>query len=217
MFSLRPATPEAFPDLAFSADLPEPTGDTPPELLGYGYNSSAWRIGIQVLKVTAQHGSLDTARSLLENMEAEYALLERFLGVYMPETRYSLGQDRRTHDLHVVTAQPFKKGTPLPEFLANPDNDTDPLQKFLAKSQDVYREERRMPDIACIENGFNVLVDSNILIREDEDDTPILVDTNFGKTQRSRSLGPLWNALIYTGAVFGQHSLDMRAGSRSLE
>ncbi len=210
MPSFKPPAPEAFPSIDLSAaDVVIAAGSTP-DLLDHGWNSSAWLLGGQVVKATSQGRSLADAKDLLDAMRREDSTLRKSIGTFMTEAAYSLAQQMDNADFHVVTVQPFVEGTPLQDFLAGPDASVEQLREFLAKSRETFKAEKVMPDIACIEDGFNVARNSNILIREDEDDRPELVDTTFGKTQRSPQLGWLWNRLIYGAAGRADKKLAKR-------
>lgn len=210
MSRLAPSQPEAFPAIDLSAaEIVIPNGT--PELLAAGFNSSAWKTGSQVLKVTKQGKDPVAAMHLLETMRREDDTLRGFIGDFMPETEYILALQTEGTQAHVVTVQPFVEGVGLPDFLGRPDAQTDPLQEFLAKSKEVFRNVKLMPDIACIEDGFDVFRSSNILIREDKEAKPELVDTTFGKTQRSASLGWLWTRLIYGKTVLAHRTLEKQA------
>jgi len=208
--SIMPKPPERFPSIDLSAaGVVIPEGSAP-EVLAAGFNSSAWRIGGEVVKVTSQPQGPEEAIKLLDTMKDEHEVLARFIGEYMTETRYAMGWETGANQARVVAIQPFVEGASLPDFLGDPDNPTDQLQEFLAKSKEVFKAERLMPDIACIENGFNVFRNSNILIREGEEAKPELVDTTFGKTQRHKAAGPLWTRFIYSGAVIAHARLNRR-------
>ncbi len=113
-----PSQPEAFPDLQFigaiQPDIPE--GETP-ELLAAGFNSSAWRVGSQVIKATKQAKDISGAKQLLDTMQGEHEILAASLADYMPETQYTLALREDTNEAHVVTLQPFVEATSLPDFL----------------------------------------------------------------------------------------------------
>lgn len=206
---LAPSTPDVFPDIDLSATGIVLPPDEAPEILAAGFNSSAWRIGSQVVKVTKQPKAPGEAAYLLDIMRWEHELLERFIGRYMPGTEYFVAEQLDDSKAHVVTVQPFVEGVSLPAFLDKPESPVEPLQEFLIKSQETFRKARQMPDIACVEDRFNVLRNSNVLITDDEGH-PELVDTTFGKTQRSRSLGPLWTRFIYVGSVVAHSKLGDR-------
>lgn len=176
--------------------------DVEPEALARGFNSRAWRVGNQVVKVT--RGSLD-ASVLLGAMQSEHDVLEQHLGDYMPPTEYRTAKTKDGKSSHVITTQPFIEGVQLPDFLADPSSPTGELRAFLRKCRRVYRETGLMPDIANIQQFWNVLRNSNILM--DEAAGPVLVDTTFGKIQRSRTLGSIWNTAIYSGSVLASARL----------
>ncbi len=199
-----------FPDLnwnAVSIDIPE--GVTP-EPLARGFNSRPWKIGNQVVKVTSQ---TDNPHDLLDSMLGEHNLLENHVGDHMPPTNYAVVERVDGKGAHVVTTQPFIEGVHLPDFLNKASNPVDELRDFLRKCRQVYKETGLMPDIANIQQGFNVLGNTNIIIGEDQ--RPILVDTTFGKIQRSKSLGPTWNTAIYCGALLASARLYLDSGRRT--
>lgn len=206
---LAPRTPDTFPDIDLSGTGVVLAADMEFEGLATGFNSSAWRVGSQVVKATRQPKNPGDATHLRDVMSREHELLERFVGEFMPETEYFVAEELEGSKAHVVTVQPFVEGVSLPVFLEDEHAPITPLREFLRKSQATFRQARRMPDIACMEDGFNVLRTSNIIITGDEGH-PKLVDTAFGKTQRSKSLGPLWTWLIYTGSVFADSRLNDR-------
>lgn len=76
----------------------------------------------------------------------------------------------------------------------------------------MYKKERVIPDVGNIEGGFFNIFDSrNVVV---SDNKPTLVDTSFGRIQRSRSLGGLWSYLISRGVKRGMDDiLEGKLGS----
>ncbi|HVX47893.1 MAG TPA: hypothetical protein VHA05_00860 [Candidatus Saccharimonadales bacterium] len=199
--------PDTFPDVDLEAAGIVLTPDDQPEFLGGGFNSSAWRAGNQVLKITSHGSDQSDALKLLEAMKREHGTVEPYIGDYMADTAYALVNERSSGTSHVLVVQPFIEGSSLREFFSRPDANVDPFVTFLEKSMAAYKGTRLMPDISCIEKGFWPLWDSNTIIRPG-DDEPVLVDTTAGKTQRSRTLGPAWNRFIYSGALLAHKWLE---------
>ena len=65
----------------------------------------------------------------------------------------------------------------------------------------MYKRSGRIPDLAHLEQFFRPKADDNVIIVRPEVGyhIPILVDVNYGKMQRSRSLGPTWSRAIAYG------------------
>lgn len=179
------------------------------EPLARGFNSQAWRLGDQVVKVTRGSVDLIDADVLRLLMQGEHDVLEDVIGDHMPPTTYSVAEETDNEGKgRVVTVQPFMEGTALWDFLGQPQSPVEPLQKFLELCRQVYKKNKLMPDIGNIETAFNVFRNSNILISP-EDDQPILVDTTFGKIQRSEFLGPIWTRAIYAGSLVASARLKL--------
>lgn len=184
-----------------------------PELLSQGFNARAWKLGGDVVKLSKSPTSPDSAESLLGKMLDEHGMLEEDLGEHMPETRYAtVPVDGEEDSVHIAAVQPFIVGETLTEFLGRHNSRTEALEEFLEKCVGVYRARRVMPDIGRVEQGFSVLRNSNVIIDAFSDNAhPVLVDTNFGKIQRSGALGPVWNWQIYRGALRAQKQLRKRS------
>lgn len=205
-----PKHPDSFPDVDLSGtgiELPE---GSEPEFIAGGFNSSAWIVGTQVLKITSQAKIKSNATKLLDAMEREHETLEPFIGAHMTETNYSLAEDMNGEGFRVLAVQPLIEGVSLADFFDRPDANVEPFIEFLERSREAYTQTGLMPDISCIEKLFWPLKDSNTLILEDRDDHPMLVDTTSGKTQRSGALGPLWNHLIFRRAGQAINHLSWR-------
>ncbi len=201
--------PDTFPDIDLGATSLELTDGILAEPIGGGFNSQAWRIGSQVLKVTKGSVSHIDADLLRLTMLGEHLTLEESLGDYMPPTEYFVAVENSDEErAHVVTVQPFVEGKGLIDFISNPDSSVDNLQEFLERCRQVYHKNKLMPDIGNIETAFNVFRNSNVLV-EGEDDQPVLVDTTFGKIQRSKALGPIWTRAIYTGSLVASARLKL--------
>lgn len=183
-----------------------------PELLHPGFNARAWKVGQEVVKLSKKPSAHENAEYLLCRMKLEHELLEEFLGGHMLDTTYGLVPLADDEDkVHVAAVQPFIVGESLADFLGRSNSNTEALQDFLDKCMGVYRARKLMPDIANIQQGFSVVRNSNVVIDVfSEDSKPVLVDTNFGKIQRSKSLGPLWTRAIYDGARRTQRKLRKR-------
>ena len=206
-----PKTPETFPGIDLTAADSLLSEDSQPEFLGGGFNSSAWAIGSQVLKITSQTKDKPDAITLLDAMQHEHATKEPYIGDNMPATDYSLAKEKSGHGFRVVTVQPFIEGISPRDFFTEPDANVEPFIDFLERSRECYQQTGLMPDIGCIENRFFwPLADANTLIQEDRDNHPMLVDTTSGKTQRHPVAGKLWNKLIYLRAGHAINELSWR-------
>jgi hypothetical protein len=205
-----PKHPDVFPDIDVSSiELPD---GIEPEFLAGGFNSSAWMVGNQVLKVTSRSQNERAATELRDAMQHEHDTLELYIGQNMVESEYRLTRELDGAGFRVLTVQPFVEGTTLKDFFAKPDADAEPFMSFLELAREGYRQTGLMPDIGCIEKRFFwPLADSNTLIREEQGNQPILVDTTSGKTQRrSDVVGKLWNGLIYARAGQAINHLSWR-------
>jgi hypothetical protein len=211
-------TPETFPDIDLTTPSLEIPEDSQPELLGGGFNSSAWIVGSRVLKITSQAIDKAAAITLLDAMQREHATKEPYIGANMPDTGYSIAKDKSSDGFRVAAVQPFIEGTPPRDFFAEPDANVEPFIDFLERSRECYRQTGLMPDVGCIENHFFwPLVDTNTLIQEARNDRPMLVDTTSGKTQRHDVAGKLWNKLIYVRAGHAINNLSWRLYESSPE
>ena len=97
--------------------------------------------------------------------------------------------------------QPYIEGSDIKTHFSEDDSDNDALLLFFEKALRMYTETRRIPDVANLQEYFNPLVNSNVVVTKRTDGlvTPILTDTNFGKIQRSSILGPFWSFAIAKG------------------
>lgn len=165
--------------------------------LGSGFNSRALRVGDMVFKVGKRATSWDEAQELAGTMESEHDLIAGYVGDSMPLTTFSVVESvSKSHRYRVVTEQDFVPGKTLREFLNQPDKNTRTLQRFLLLCMDMHDDTRMIPDLANVEGGFSVIRTGNLVVQGEK---PILVDTTFGKMQRSRVLGRFINQRIRMG------------------
>lgn len=169
------------------------------EPIGNGFNSRAFLapdLGL-VIKLCAGKDT-NGARTLHSAMTAEHNLAEEFYAEHLPRTGFVVLRNEITGLDHVVAVQEYKKGLPVAEFVAQADADTSVLESLLIKGLLAYSATRKISDMACIEHGFfNPMKSPNTII--DDSGFAWLVDTTFGKIQRSRQLGRIWNTAIANG------------------
>lgn len=179
--------------------------------LGAGSNSYAYKFGSSVVKVSRKQFTDEAAYHHAAILQGEQALLSQFVGDSLPETDYHIVPSAKETDekQRVVSVQPFIGGIGLAEFLRQNDSDTDSFINFLKNSLAMYKSTGHIPDIGNIQTGFNVSRTRNVLIN---DNNVVLVDTNFGKIQRSKgAAGKMWRHGIATGARRSLKSLTSKS------
>ncbi len=169
------------------------------EPIGTGFNSKAFLapdLGL-VIKLCAGR-DYDAANNLHGAMTNEHNLAEAFYPEHIPRTGFTVLRNEITGLDHVVAMQDYKKGIPVVESARQANADTSALESLLLKGLLAYGATRKISDMACIEHGFfdptkspNIIIDGNGF--------PWLVDTTFGKIQRSKMLGRVWNHAIANG------------------
>jgi len=186
-------------DLTFAADAVV-------RRLGRGFNSRAYQVDDTVLKVSRGMYSKNGAYRHLWTLEGEQALLSPYVGEYIPPTNYLVAPSEQAPDRHrVVAVQPYIGGLSMANFHASPKADRSQLVDFLECCLRMYRKTGYAPDIANIQTGFDIFRNHNVVISDSPatDGKPHLVDTNFGRFQRSKTFGPLWHRQIANGAHRG--------------
>lgn len=169
------------------------------EPIGNGFNSRAFLAPDLGLVIKLCDGKdTESARALHNAMRDEHDLAEEFYAEHIPRTGFVMVRNEITGLDHVVAVQDYKKGMPVAEFLEHADADTSALESLLIKGLLAYSATRKISDMACIEHGFfNPMKSPNTII--DDGGFAWLVDTTFGKIQRSRQLGLIWNTAIANG------------------
>lgn len=179
-----------------------------PERIGAGFNSQVWRVGERVVKITKASLDDGSAENLRATMQYEHAVLEDFIGEHIPDTTYETVDSPDGSGAHVMTIQPFVKGTSLLDFWRSGD-DLDSLDIFLERCQRIFDNTGLMPDIAVPRTGFNVIRSHNILVNVEGE--PILVDSTFGKIQRSKVFGSTWARCVYGGTLVARKRLEHKS------
>jgi hypothetical protein len=191
--------------------------ELPAELLNSGFNSRAYRVGDlgeQVVKISRFSIADRRIDGLLDVMRSEGELTCEFVGSdSMPATRYGQARDqRRPRRTRAITHQGYVEGEHIKDYLSRDGVDVSSIVIFLEAALRMYEKTRKVPDLANIQQGFNVLVNSNVLMSPKEDGVviPILVDTNFGSIQRSRPLSRVWSRGIAGGVRRALDKLEQR-------
>ncbi len=170
--------------------------------LGGGLNSRVVRVGDQVLKASKPPAVPTAAHEHMQTLEREQQLLESYLGEHIPSTTYAVVASRKQPQLaRVVTIQEHVEGVSLAEFTANPSVDPTHVVGFFERCLMMYRETKQVADVANIETRFNIFKNGNLVVptKGSSAGIPSLVDTNFGRIQRSKALGPTWSYFIARG------------------
>jgi hypothetical protein len=178
-----------------------------------GFNSYAYRIGSQVIKVSKACGPAEMTDKLLRTMQREHDTMAAFIGDNMPETIYSIAGTRDDPGIfRIVTLQDFVEGTVLPKYITRPDAEADQLIDFLKRCLRMHDETYLIPDLANIQTGFNIFRNTNVVIEKipGHPARPILTDTNFGKKQRSSTFGSVWTWAIAVGVRRGLYKLERK-------
>lgn len=176
--------------------------------LGEGFNSQALLVGSEVVKISKRRMPQTQAQEHMTVLIHEHELIRRFVGDYMPDTRFETMPTRHDPEYaRAVTIQPFVAGISFKDLVIA-DTDTQDIQQFLKRASEMYRETGQVPDLANIETFFNIFRNSNLVIQPEENCRPFLVDTNFGKLQRSKALGGLWSRAIARGIRRGLAELQ---------
>lgn len=180
-------------------------GDENPELMNAGLNSRVWLLGREVVKTTRARMDRSSADELRATMQYEHAVLEDFIGEYIPDTTYTVADCTDDSGAHIVAVQPFVEGVSLHDYWQSAD-DFHSLRVFFEKCLKIYDKAGLMPDIAIPRTGFNVARSRNLLV--DDAGEPVLVDPTFGKIQRSEKFGSLWTRCVYAGTILAQKRLQ---------
>lgn len=178
--------------------------------LGEGFNSRVFQVGSHVVKISKACADSDAMFQHAAVLKREEEMVGEYLGDYLPPTMYMVApSSERPEDAHVVTIQNFVRGADLADFLKNDQVDHGILVGFLENCLRMYDETGKIPDIANVQTGFSFYRNHNVIVSTAPETAgqPFLVDTNFGKTQRSRALGSLWHRQIARGARRALRSL----------
>ena len=168
-----------------------------------GFNSFPFRIGNYVLKISKAAGPVQQMEENLDILRSEYKLILENMGeLHIPNTTYLIAPlKEKPERVKAVIIQPYIEGSDIKTHFSENDSDNDALLLFFESALQMYTDTRRIPDVANLQEYFNPLVNSNVVVTKKTDGsvTPILTDTNFGKIQRSSTLGPLWSFAIAKG------------------
>jgi hypothetical protein len=172
------------------------------EVIGSGMNAEAFRVGGFVLKASSPFSSETVAIDRAAAMYGEQTRLQVYHGSDMPPTTTWVAPDRRLAGrFRALSLQPFIPGKTLKEHVADPEADNQAILSFLNQALRMHSETGEIADLANIEGAFRLIRTGNLVIQADS--KPWLVDTNFGKIQRSKRLGPAWSRMIARGVRHG--------------
>jgi hypothetical protein len=171
------------------------------EVIGGGHNSDAFLLETgDVIKLTTTSGSHERMERILGIMRSEFDLLGRYYQGHLPETSYyNIPTVRDNNIYRTMTLQNYIEGPKIKDYIKQPGIDREILLSFYRKALTMRNNSGEIPDLACIEEWFKPHLNSNLLITGGEQPLPMLIDTNFGKMQRSRSFGWLWTSAITAG------------------
>lgn len=189
-----------------STGLVHPNGNQP-ELITWGLNSRVWLLGRQVIKTSLTYMGHDKADEQRATMQYEHAVMEDFIGEHMPDTTYATVDRADGRGAHTVTVQPFVEGIRLLDCWQSMD-DLRSLHRFFERCLKIYDKTGLMPDLSNIRVGFNVGRSRNVIVGDDGE--PMLVDTTFGRIQRSERFGPWWTRHIYAGTLAAKQRLERK-------
>jgi hypothetical protein len=183
--------------------------------LARGLNSRVYRVGEdgdRVLKASRSAGPVGKMTILGSAMAEEYAMSSDYIDPTMiSETSYNVARTLANPDrARIVIGQGFVDGPFLRTYIRLPGAKLDGVAILLEAAIDMYEEEKKIPDLAKAEHGFNVFRNKNVLVRDVDGQmgVPILVDTSYGTIQRSRLAGGKWASSIYKGVKRGLRTLE---------
>lgn len=187
------------------------------EYLGGGLNSQVAAIDDHVIKVGRQLQEPAAAKQLADVLQAEHGAMADYVGENMPRTMYAVVASAARPSLaRVVTVQERKTGMYIGDYINQPGDQVNaiPLLDFLYRSLELRDRYQIIPDLAAVQGGFNLFRSTNVVISSHGPDAhvPFLVDTNFGKVQRSDQLGRLWTRAIVWGVERGIRKLEATLG-----
>lgn len=188
----------------------EATAD--PELLGSGFSSRTFSAGDHVIKISRlPFKSADHAERRAHAMTVEQNLIGQYVRIAPARFVISAAFDGR---LHVVAVQEKVEGISIQEALRMGVGISALSEHFMC-AQEMFREHEEVPDLACIERGFNPLSDGNTLLEIDTE-TPVLVDTTYGRLQRSQIFSGFIHRKIHAGVERAQQVLRQMQPTQKL-
>ena len=170
------------------------------ELIGHGFSSEVYLSPAgEVYKFSPPY-TASRAKKLLERSARNISLTAKSLGKFATPTIVYVvkSSDAEEDTYHLCARQAFIDGLQIDTALSMVD--LDQLRELFGLSLQMYDRTGKMPDIACIEGGFfNPFQSPNIIVRQDG--SPVLVDTDFGRTQQMPGISVLWNFWMSEGVV----------------
>lgn len=172
------------------------------ELIGAGKRSDAYKTQEQAIKVVRDVESLYAAKTLVNQLQQQYALFEQYLNPYVLPTNFLIGTTD-TSEIAVTIIQPFIEGKPMREAIEigkQERADFRYIKDFLQKAISMQHETGHIPDMfGRYSTTYNPLHTGNVKVVAYEDILfPTLVDTNFSR-HSEKAYGKLHNRFLAHG------------------
>lgn len=169
--------------------------------IGSGLSSRVFGNSEHVVKVQGRrYDTQQSADKFADTLYGEQQLVAEHLGaIHVAIAEFVVGKCSRD-EYAICLIQPRVDGVVIDDALAagiKPDC----IEDYFTRALMMYTRCRRIPDLACIEGHFfNPLADSNTqVVAEAGLNRPVLVDTTYGRLQRSRYAGPIIHSQIAFG------------------
>jgi hypothetical protein len=158
---------------------------------GGGFSSAAYFTPSHVVKLGKSGFDLEVAAQRhVDKLNTEQERICNFLGDrYIVMAEFVVGRISRK-DYRVCAVQERVYGVSMESAVRRDPACAEEMAWYLGAGLRMYSAQGEIPDLACLENRFNPLVDPNTQVVQDETVVyPVLVDTTYGRSQRRPYIG----------------------------
>lgn len=174
-------------------------------LIGSGKRTNAYGFeGGTAIKFVRNVGTLEQAQVLSHRLKAQYELLQQYMKPYVSDTQFVIGEYEDVGGITIGIVQHHIEGITLEKAVVEgkrKKSDFKYIKDFFYKGIFMQKETGFLPDtFGKFHQTYNPLFTLNIVVMNNEqEEIPILVDTNFSRHSEGKFGSLLHNKLLVLG------------------